>query len=186
MREHAAVTRGLLRSAAAAGFAFALCLPAGWAQAEADALPGGATSLQETHGDWTVACRVQAEGGKLCSFSQEQLDQRSRQRVLAIELRPAADGGVQGSLLLPFGLALDYGVSLQIDEAEQGFLLGFRTCLPAGCLVPIDSDAEAVAALRNGARLAVTTVAAGGAETAFSISLRGFAGALDRTEELLR
>ena len=39
------------------------------AQSAGGNLPGGATSLQETHGDWQVAC-FQRDGGKHCQMAQ--------------------------------------------------------------------------------------------------------------------
>jgi invasion protein IalB len=161
---------------------------AGSAQAQEPSLPGGANSLRETHGDWLVGCTIQQQNGrntKQCALSQEQADQSSRQRVLAIELKPEG-AGAQGLMILPFGLALEQGASLQIDEGPASPTHKFRTCLPAGCLVPISFDARALAALRKGNQLKVKTVADGGKETPFTISLKGFPGAFDRTAALLK
>lgn len=151
-------------------------------------LPGGASSLRETHGDWVVSCGVQVEGGrniKLCALAQEQTDNDSHQRVLAIELKPE-NTWVSGTLVLPFGLALDHGVSFQIDDSPAGPPQKFRTCIPAGCLVPISFDAGMLAALRKGAQLKVKTVADGGKDTQFTISLKGFPEAFDRTAALAK
>jgi invasion protein IalB len=151
-------------------------------------LPGGASSLREAHGDWMVNCAVQSEGArniKVCSLSQEQTDGNSHQRVLAIELKPESNG-VTGMLVLPFGLALDQGAAFQIDDGPAGPAQKFRTCLPAGCLVPVSFDARTLAALRKGAQLKVKTVADGGKETPFTISLKGFPNAFDRTAALAK
>lgn len=150
---------------------------------QAPALPGGATSLNETHGDWTVACIVQ-DNNKRCTLSQQQVDAQSRQRMLAIELGAAADGKTQGALVLPFGLALDKGVVLRVDEGEPLPALAFRTCLPAGCVVPVSLDPAMISALRKGKKLQLEAVADGGKPVSFSISLAGLAGALDRLAEL--
>lgn len=156
------------------------------AQAEAtqppSTLPGGASSLQETYDDWQVSC-VQQAAGKRCAMSQQQMDQKSRQRVLAMELSVAGDK-VEGVLVLPFGLALEKGAALQVDDGETGAAIPFRTCLPAGCIVPVSFDAAVLDALRKGTAVKVKVTADGGAETAFSISLKGFTGALDRTAAL--
>ncbi|WP_204307255.1 invasion associated locus B family protein, partial [Enterobacter hormaechei] len=87
-----------------------------------------ASSLQEAHGDWVVGCAVQGNA-KRCGLTQEQTNQQTRQRVLAMELTLVGDR-IEGVLLLPFGLVLDQGVVLQIDELPQGQALRFRTCLP--------------------------------------------------------
>jgi len=56
---------------------------------DAPSLPGGASSLQETFGDWRVACWV-TDASRNCALSQQQARQNG-QRVLAIELRACAD-----------------------------------------------------------------------------------------------
>ncbi|RDE07922.1 hypothetical protein DVH29_14045 [Pelagibacterium lacus] len=85
--------------------------------AAAKGLPGGASSLNEAHGDWSVACAAR-EGSVQCAISQSQVSGQNGQRVLTIELR-AAEGGeaINGVLILPFGLRLDEGVTLAIDES---------------------------------------------------------------------
>jgi len=166
----------------------AVVLAAASANAQESGLPGGASSLRESHGDWVVTCAVQNQAGrnvKLCAFSQEQTDSNSRQRVLAIELKPEGNG-VSGMLVLPFGLALDQGASFQIDDGPTGSPQKFRTCIPAGCLVPVSFDARTLAALRKGSQLKIKTIADGGKETPFTISLKGFPSAFDRTAALAK
>jgi len=159
-------------------------LPAPAAAQPAAALPGGATSLQETHGDWVVGCVVQA-AAKRCGATQEQTNQQTRQRVIAMELAPAGDR-IEGALLLPFGLVLDQGVALQIDDQALGQPLRFRTCLPGGCLVPLSFDARQSVALRGGTMLKSRIVPDGGQPTVLTISLKGLGSALDRTATLAR
>jgi invasion protein IalB len=146
-------------------------------------LPGGASSLQEAHGDWRVAC---AQNGRtLCTLSQQLMDRDSRQRILAIELSVPAPNKAEGTLLLPFGLSLDKGVVLQIDEAA-GPTLRFRTCLPAGCVVTVMFDEKAIAALRSATTLTVKAVGDDTQEISFGVSLKGFASAFDRTSTLAK
>lgn len=168
-----------------AGLLAALALaPPAFAQ-PSGVLPGGANSLQETFENWIVAC-VQQDAGKRCAVSQQQADQQSHQRVLAIELTASSPDAAAGTLVLPFGLALDSGVTLQIDDAPAGPPLRFRTCLPGGCLVSLSFDAARTAALRKGANLKVNAVADGGKEAVFTISLKGFPAAFDRMAALAR
>lgn len=153
---------------------------------EGVSLPGGASSLRETHEDWAVGCTVQAGTAptKICSLSQEQVDGRTQQRVLAIEVRPSSAGAARVILILPFGLNLQKGITLQIDDAEVSAMKPFRTCLPADCLVDAEMDDATVMALRRGNALKVNTVADGGKEISFAISLKGFQGAFERAVEL--
>jgi len=165
-------------------FSVALFL-GGVGTAAAQGLPGGATTLNETHGDWTVACTT-PEGNVRCAISQIQINSQNRQRVLTVELT-ATEGGnaASGTLVMPFGLALDQGVVLSIDEGEFLPPLRFSTCLPAGCLVPLTFNADAVTAMRAGTALKVKAAANdSGQEVNFSISLSGFTSALARAAEL--
>lgn len=149
---------------------------------QASGLPGGASSLNETYEDWRIACVTQG-ADKRCVLSQVQTRQNG-QRVLAIELGAPSGNTVTGTLILPFGLALDAGVSFQIDGGSAMQQLRFRTCLPAGCIVNVSFDAATLSALRASAVLEVKAMADGGTVAPFSISLKGFGTALDRVELL--
>lgn len=156
--------------------------------AQETSLPGNATSLRETHGDWTVSCAIVASpdgATRRCALSQQQVAQQTRQRALAIELR-VREQDAQGTIVLPFGLQLDQGVVLSIDDAEFLAPLRFSTCVPAGCLVPLEFNAGAISALRAGSVLSVRVATSDtGQEMVFSISLTGFSNAYDRVAALL-
>ncbi|MGE0847558.1 MAG: invasion associated locus B family protein [Flavobacteriaceae bacterium] len=169
----------------AAGLLVAAALAAMPSSPQAGELPGGASSLNETHGNWRVSCRT-PEGEVRCVIAQNQVRGEQRQRVLAIELRSAQDGkAAEGTLVLPFGLKLDDGVKLAVDEAAPFATLRFSTCLPAGCLVPLTFGPATVAALRQGKAVKVMVAASdNGKAIALSIPLSGFSSALDRIAEL--
>ena len=106
--------------------------------------------------------------------------------VLAIELRPEGPLGAAGLLLLPFGLALEAGVALRIDEQTSGPDLRFSTCLASGCLVPLVFDAKMIEMLRAGMALKINAaVNETGQPVVFSVSLKGFSAALSRTRDLV-
>jgi invasion protein IalB len=153
-------------------------------EAAASGLPGGASSLNETYKDWQVACALQG-AVKRCVLSQVQAQQNG-QRVLTIELNAPNGNSVSGTLVLPFGLALDSGVTLQIDDKPAMQPVRFRTCVPIGCIVSVTFDAPTLVALRAGIALKLKATADGGAAAPFSISLQGFATALDRIDVLSR
>lgn len=155
---------------------------------DATLLPGGATTLREGHGDWIVSCDIITQNGasrKVCGLSQVQTNTQSHQRILAVQLQPN-DSVVEGTLVLPFGLDLGRGITLQVDDGTVLASLPFRTCVPAGCLVNLNFDAKSVAALRMGNILKVNVFPVGGQQMSLSISLKGFPGALDRTIALLK
>ncbi|WP_280953504.1 invasion associated locus B family protein [Phyllobacterium phragmitis] len=52
-----------------------------------------------------------------------------------------AGNTVTGTLIMPFGLALDAGVTFEIDDKPAMQPVRFRTCLPGGCLVNVSFDA---------------------------------------------
>jgi invasion protein IalB len=152
--------------------------------AAASGLPGGASSLNETYKDWRVACELQG-AAKRCVLSQVQTQQNG-QRVLMVELNAPTGNSVSGALVLPFGLALDSGVTMQIDDKPAMQPVRFRTCLPVGCIVSVAFDAPTLVALRAGTVLKLKAAADGGAATSFSVSLQGFGTALDRMGALSR
>ena len=91
-------------------------------------LPGGASSLQETHGDWRVAC-AQQNGKKVCAFSQQQTDKDTRQLVLAVELNAPAADRAEGTLIL---LTLVYMVFVILASLTILFMWLGRVSLDGG------------------------------------------------------
>lgn len=143
------------------------------------------SSLTETYQDWRVACTRQ-DNTRQCAMSQ-QLRRPDGQRILTIEVTPAKDGSVTGRLLLPFGLALEKGVTLGPDDAAPGPAMAFKTCLPAGCIVPVAFAPAAVKAYRSGTVIKLNMSASDtGRAISFAVSLKGFGAAFDRTSALLR
>ncbi|MFB9982842.1 invasion associated locus B family protein [Mesorhizobium kowhaii] len=153
--------------------------------ADAPQLPGGASALSETHGDWTVNCQISG-ATKTCSLSHQQFNKQNNQRLLAIELSSKTGDDATGTLALPFGLALAKGVSMSIDDQKLDGSLPFNTCQVVGCLVPVAFDAALTPLLKSGTTLKIDAFAADTEQAvSFSIPLNGFAGALARTAELL-
>lgn len=169
-------------AAAALVFAATLVVPA-MAQ-DADQLPGGASSLAESYGDWTVGCRIVTSDDasrRVCAMSQRQVNDGGQQ-VLAVELMPSQDG-LAGVMVMPFGLAVTRPVSLRVDEGEP-LPATFSTCLPAGCLVPIEAGSETLAAMRSGSVLTFASQTVDGTALELSVSLAGFTAAANRIGEL--
>lgn len=183
--------------AAMLGIACIAGLPAAmaWAQTKTDKvapvdvskppqLPGGASALSETHGDWTVNCQIVGTG-KACSLSHQQFNKQSSQRLLAIELSTNTAEQANGTLALPFGLALGKGINLEIDDKKLEGTLQFSTCQVVGCLVPVAFDMKTTPLLKAASTLKINAVAADtGQPVNFSISLAGFSGAIARTAAL--
>jgi hypothetical protein len=117
-------------------------------------LPGGASQIQETFDDWRVTC-ASPNGTKICTLSQQLADPNTRQLVVGIELKAQTPDKTEGTLVLPFGLAVDKPVMLQIDEGGAPMTHKVRTCLPVGCVVSLTFDTSLVTSLRKGTILNV-------------------------------
>ena len=165
-------------------FAFASLMAGTWPSLAAG-IPGGATALNETHGDWTLSCTA-PEGVVRCTISQVQVQGENKQRVLAMELtRPPGDTGAAGTLVLPFGLRLSEGITLGLDQEAPFESLQFSTCLPAGCLVPVSFDPNLLSAIGGSTSLAIKAVANDSGEpVTLSVSMRGLSSALARLAQL--
>lgn len=152
--------------------------------ASAATLPNGASAINETYGDWTVDCRI-AEGRRLCVLLQSQGNSQTGQRVFAIELRAPKDGRAEGTILFPFGMKLENGAVLRLDDKDLGQGLRFSTCLAQGCLLPVSFPKIATDAMKAGKALTVAALNLSNAEPVlFNVSLTGFGAALDRVAQI--
>ncbi len=153
--------------------------------AVAGPLPGGASSLSETYENWELNCADQSDN-VVCSLTQVQIDTQTQQQILAIELQSDGEGGLAGAIVLPFGLALSQGATIGIDEQDANAALGFTTCLPIGCLVPIGFDASSIESLASANQLTVNAIINDSGEPiSFSISLSGLQNAQQRLQAVL-
>ncbi|GGC69853.1 invasion associated locus B family protein [Chelatococcus reniformis] len=147
-------------------------------------LPRGASVISETYGDWTIECRV-VQGRKACTLSQAQGDPNTGRRVFAIEFLPTRDGQTPGTILVPFGVNLEPGIKLKLDETDLGRGAIYSTCISTGCLVPISFPTVATDAMKKSKTLVVIATRPGQTEpVTFSAPLQGFGEALTRMTEL--
>jgi invasion protein IalB len=153
-------------------------------QKESASLPNGASSINETYGDWVVDCRL-VEGQKQCLIVQVQTNNQTRQRVFEIQLHAPKDAKTEGTVLMPFGLKLDSGAIVTLDDKDLGQPLRFSTCTPQGCLLPVSFPAAAVDSMKKSKTLAIASLNFNNGEVVtFKISLDGFANASARVIEL--
>jgi invasion protein IalB len=155
----------------------ALCLAGAQAEAQSP------VPLQETHGDWRVVC-VQENDRRSCVLVQQQVRTETGQLVIRVEFSAMPGDSIDGTIVLPFGVAVSEPVTLLLDDAAV-IKRPFRTCLPVGCVVAMSLDSKRVAQFRKAAVLTVkTTIVAPRQEVSFRVSLNGFATALARTAAL--
>ncbi len=176
------------RLLAGAAIGAALSCLATLAPAQDRALPGGARSLNEAHGDWMVRCHVATKDKAQvtsCALSQQQQN-KAHQRALEISLVPVAGGGARGVIVMPFGLAVTKPIQLSVDGTPIGKPRWFSTCIPIGCLVPLDLSAATVKTLSTGTKLQLEATAGNGQAVHVDAPLKGFSGAYGRTADLLK
>ncbi len=101
-----------------------------------------------------------------------------------MELRTRPNGGLSGTLLLPFGILFEPGVSAQIDDAPPVARLSFRTCLPDGCLALFPIDRALMQKMKAGAVMKLNVTTAADTKLSFPVSLKGLGAALDRVVAL--
>lgn len=168
-------------AAGAAALALAALAGSGALAAEAPA----PSAFSATYGKWTVRCAEETtdDGADVrrCAMDQRFLwrDERSGQsrQLLTVTLTVGKDGGMEATVVAPFGLLLAEGLRLRADST-RGTVLAFHTCLPGGCVARGVIDARAVRAFRRGNLLHVEAEpAAGGEPFRLEGSLEGFSAA---------
>lgn len=142
--------------------------------------PAGALSISESYGEWTLSC-ARAETGTSCMLMQAQGDNKTGKRQFAFELRTPKDGRSEGLILMPFGLAIDPGVTFKLDDVVLGKGAPYLSCSNEGCLVPISFPTLATDAMRTAKNLVVIGAKPGGNEPQpISVPLGGFAPVWER------
>ena len=148
----------------------------------------GPSSLTETYGDWIVRCVTpqavegQAAPARVCEMTQELRQRESNQRVLAVALQ-STDAGASLTLVAPFGLLLDAGLKVAVDEAAltEG---RFKTCLPGGCVSVIELAVNGLDKFAAGDTATVTLRDTSNQDIALNVSLAGFTAAWNRLKGL--
>jgi invasion protein IalB len=88
---------------------------------------------------------------------------------------------------MPFGLKLDSGATMKLDDKDLGQGLHFSTCVPQGCLVPVSLPTGATDAIKKAKKLTVASVNLNGGDViAFNVPLDGFGAATARVAELAK
>ncbi|MCJ2054569.1 invasion associated locus B family protein [Methylobacterium sp. J-070] len=148
------------------------------------AWPAGASMVSESYGDWTMTCT--RPGDKVsCLVAQSQGDSQTGRRKFALELQTPVEGRSEGLVLMPFGLAVEPGVSFKLDEQTLGKGAPYTMCGAEGCFVSISFPTLALDGMRNAKKLFVTGQKASGSDPAtIEVPLSGFPQALDRAVAL--
>src|SRR5438094_5265134 len=158
-------------SAMALVIAIAAPLPSARAQQSPDSPPAA----------WRVECT--GDGKTLdCRAVQQVFHRESRQLLLSVAVRPAADGK-SGALVmtLPLGLNLTEPVLLKIDNGTPE-KQSIQTCTNVGCFVAMTLTDKLIAAMRAGSDLKVTVQDASKKPIEMGLPLLGFGLAFDKAK----
>ena len=90
-----------------------------------------------------------------------------------------------GTLVLPFGLALQSGVRLKVDNTAPTDVVPFSTCLYDGCVVSLSLGEKTTVAVRAGNVLLVMAKGSDSSPVELGVSLKGASKAADRVLELV-
>jgi invasion protein IalB len=144
------------------------------------AWPTGASTVSESYGDWTMTCTRPSEK-VICIVAQSQGDSQTGRRKFGFELQTPANGRSEGIVLMPFGLAIEPGVTFKLDEQTLGKGAPYTACSQDGCFVPISFPTLALDGMRTAKKLIVTGQKSGSSDpAAITVPLEGFAQAFDR------
>ncbi|KEG19849.1 invasion associated locus B family protein [Bartonella bacilliformis] len=148
-------------------------------------LPNGASSLAETYGLWSVNCGIQ-DGKKICIMLRQEVNEQDRV-LLSMNVSLDEEGVVSGNLTIPFGILVSKPIRLHVDDSKSVIETNVRTCVPAGCVVPVVFDKNFVGSLRAGKQLKLSMTIAAPGEPALDnlfVQLGGFSDALKRLNSL--
>jgi len=150
--------------------------------------PTGATTVSESYGDWTMTC-VRPSEQVACVVAQSQGDAKTGRRKFGVELKPPRDGHAEGVVVMPFGLAIEPGITFKLDDQALGQGAPYSSCTGEGCLVLISFPTVATDAMRTAKTLTVTGQKAAGSAgagepAAITVPLVGFAQAFARAVAL--
>ncbi|MFB9948880.1 invasion associated locus B family protein [Rhizobium puerariae] len=135
--------------------------------------------------EWELRSVDGRNGRKLWMVRFERSQKQLRYAKLVIELNWTADDQMFGVLIMPFGLKQSEGVRLQLDDGPLTMRIPFTTNGPAGGIVKLDLQPEALKQLREAHRLKILAhPAAGKRQLLFSVPLDGFVAASDRLKEI--
>lgn len=148
------------------------------------AWPTGASTVSESYGDWTMTCTRPGEK-VICIVAQSQGDSQTGRRKFGFELQTPANGRSEGIVLMPFGLAIEPGVTFKLDEQILGKGAPYTACSQDGCFVPISFPTLALDGMRTAKKLIVTGQKSGSSDpAAITVPLEGFSQAFDRAVAL--
>jgi invasion protein IalB len=130
---------------------------------------------------WRVECS--GDGKTLdCRAVQQVFHRETRQLVVSVVVRPAADGKTGAMVItLPLGLNLTEPVVVKVDNGAPE-RQSIQTCTNVGCFVAMTLTDKFIAAMRAGNDLKITVQDANKKPIDMSLPLLGFGIAFDKAK----
>jgi invasion protein IalB len=130
---------------------------------------------------WRVECS--GDGKTLdCRAVQQVFHRETRQLVVSVLVRPAADGKTGAMVItLPLGLNLTEPVLVKVDNGTTE-RQSIQTCTNVGCFVAMTLTDKFIAAMRAGSDLKITVQDANKKPIEMSLPLLGFGIAFDKAK----
>jgi invasion protein IalB len=130
---------------------------------------------------WRVECT--GDGKSLdCRAVQQLFHRDSRQLLLSLAVRPAADGKTGAMVVqLPLGLNLVEPVTLKIDNGLSE-RQAIQTCTNVGCFIAMTVADKLLAAMRTGSQLNITMQDSNKKPVELGLPLLGFGLAFDKAK----
>jgi invasion protein IalB len=130
--------------------------------------------------DWAVKCENLANAEtQICHIFQNVVQQGTTKRIILFEVGylPNRDQPV-AILTVPLGIFLPAGVGLKVDEGKMRTLQP-EVCMPDGCKVVFEIDAELEQTLKKGSKATIAFANRQRKALAVPISLKGFTAGLN-------
>jgi invasion protein IalB len=130
---------------------------------------------------WRVECS--GDGKTLdCRAVQQLFHRESRQLLISLLVRPAADGKSGAMIVqLPLGLNLTEPILIKVDNGTPE-KQAIQTCTNVGCFVAMTLTDKLVAAMRGGTELKLTMQDANKKPVDLALPLLGFGLAFDKAK----
>jgi invasion protein IalB len=130
---------------------------------------------------WRVECT--GDGKSLdCRAVQQLFHRESRQLLVSLAVRPAADGKTGAMVMqLPLGLNLTEPITLKIDNGLSE-RQPIQTCTNVGCFIAMTVADKLLAAMRTGSQLNITVQDSSKKPVEMALPLLGFGVAFDKAK----
>ena len=139
--------------------------------------------------DWSMQC-MSSTKGKFCGLYQKAFATVNGKKVMAVLAEVEMGKGKDGKktphlrLITPLGTWLPTNLGFKLDDEKQN-VVPFFVCGRSGCMTDLTLEAEHVGRLKKGKKLLIAYRTSPKKEDQIesSISLKGFAGALEALQK---